>query len=72
MMAEEASTSVGPVGATLTQMSLQDKAASNIVSVTVAGNRVGNAALIKVIPVLLLGVPQLELHEIAKNCMSQL
>lgn len=44
MMAEEASTSVGPVGATETQMSLQDKAASNIVSITVAGNRVGNGS----------------------------
>lgn len=41
-MAEEASTVVGPVGATETQMSLQDKAASNIVSITVAGNRIGN------------------------------
>lgn len=43
-MAEEASTIVGPVGATETQMSLQDKAASNIVSITVAGNRVGNCS----------------------------
>lgn len=44
MMAEEASTAVGPVGATETQMSLQDKAASNTVSIIVARNRVGKGS----------------------------